>query len=89
MSYIPKTCPLCGANLDPGESCDCQEAVISVRGKAYFLDENMRLEPTFMVGENGQMALMGVDLASGHDFLSKKFNISEKDLETSNNAGEQ
>lgn len=18
------TCPLCGANLDPGESCDCQ-----------------------------------------------------------------
>lgn len=19
------TCPLCGANLDPGESCDCQE----------------------------------------------------------------
>lgn len=19
------TCPLCGANLDPGESCDCQK----------------------------------------------------------------
>lgn len=19
------TCPLCGANLDPGEACDCQE----------------------------------------------------------------
>lgn len=19
------TCPICGANLDPGESCDCQE----------------------------------------------------------------
>lgn len=20
-----RTCPCCGANLDPGESCDCQE----------------------------------------------------------------
>lgn len=23
MAYF-KTCPLCGANLDPGELCDCQ-----------------------------------------------------------------
>ena len=23
MNY--KTCPLCGSNLDPGESCDCQK----------------------------------------------------------------
>lgn len=23
MSFY-KTCPHCGANLDPGESCDCQ-----------------------------------------------------------------
>jgi len=22
---IFKTCPLCGANLDPGETCDCRE----------------------------------------------------------------
>ena len=22
---IYKTCPLCGSNLDPGESCDCQK----------------------------------------------------------------
>lgn len=21
-----QTCPYCGANLDPGESCDCEEA---------------------------------------------------------------
>lgn len=21
------TCPLCGANLDPGEQCDCKEKV--------------------------------------------------------------
>lgn len=24
MSFY-KTCPYCGANLDPGESCDCKE----------------------------------------------------------------
>ena len=24
MSYY-YTCPICGANLDPGEQCDCQE----------------------------------------------------------------
>ena len=24
MSYY-KTCPLCGANLDPGEVCECKE----------------------------------------------------------------
>lgn len=23
MDYVPRTCPLCGANLDPGESCNC------------------------------------------------------------------
>jgi len=23
MSYIPKKCPDCGANLDPNETCDC------------------------------------------------------------------
>lgn len=23
MSYTPRRCPLCGAYLDPGESCDC------------------------------------------------------------------
>lgn len=22
---IYKTCPICGANLDPGERCDCNE----------------------------------------------------------------
>lgn len=27
MSYY-RTCPLCGAHLDPGESCDCVEREI-------------------------------------------------------------
>lgn len=28
MSKVPyyHTCQLCGANLDPGESCDCQDS---------------------------------------------------------------
>ena len=26
MGYF-NPCPLCGANLDPGEKCDCQDAV--------------------------------------------------------------
>ena len=25
MEYY-RTCPICGAHLDPGEKCDCQEA---------------------------------------------------------------
>lgn len=24
MAYY-RTCPLCGSNLDPGESCDCED----------------------------------------------------------------
>lgn len=27
MSY--KTCPYCGAHLDPGETCDCREEKIA------------------------------------------------------------
>ena len=27
MSY--KTCPYCGAHLDPGETCDCREEEIA------------------------------------------------------------
>ena len=24
MTYVPNTCPECGASLDPGERCDCE-----------------------------------------------------------------
>ena len=36
MSYIPKTCLDCGANLDPGERCDCEDSaeIDSFRGIA-------------------------------------------------------
>ena len=32
MSYFT-TCPDCGANLDPGEKCDCQQAVKKIKKK--------------------------------------------------------
>ena len=32
MSYY-RTCPDCGANLDPGERCDCQVPVKQVLNK--------------------------------------------------------
>ena len=25
MSYYSRTCPHCGAHLDPGERCDCRD----------------------------------------------------------------
>ncbi len=42
------TCPLCGANLDPGESCDCQEKKEQ---------ENQRMQSIMRVGKDGQMQM--------------------------------
>ena len=33
MSYF-RTCPHCGANLDPGEACDCQDKERAAQGAA-------------------------------------------------------
>lgn len=35
MSYY-KTCPHCGAHLDPGESCDCTVAQVCTEARAAF-----------------------------------------------------
>lgn len=35
MSYY-RTCPLCGANLDPGEICECRE-IQNKKEKSYIL----------------------------------------------------
>lgn len=43
-----KTCPLCGSNLDPGESCDCQEEKEQDRRKA---------QSMMKVGRDGQMQM--------------------------------
>ncbi len=34
MSYF-WTCPHCGANLDPGEHCDCQEQEGGINGNNF------------------------------------------------------
>ena len=43
-----KTCDLCGANLDPGENCDCKERKEK---------EIKRMEGMFRTEKNGQMQL--------------------------------
>ena len=35
MSYY-RTCPHCGANLDPGESCDCTISQVCTEARAVF-----------------------------------------------------
>ena len=35
MSYF-KVCPSCGANLDPGESCDCTISQVCTEARAVF-----------------------------------------------------
>ncbi len=35
MSYY-RTCPHCGANLDPGESCDCTISQVCAEARAVF-----------------------------------------------------
>ena len=35
MSYY-RTCPHCGANLDPGESCDCTLTQVCAEARAVF-----------------------------------------------------
>lgn len=35
-----RTCPDCGASLDPGEKCDCQE-----EKKQDFFDRHLKMDP--------------------------------------------
>ena len=43
-----RTCPDCGANLDPGEECDCR------REKEL---ERQKMQSMFAVGNGGQMQM--------------------------------
>jgi hypothetical protein len=46
------------------------------------------LDPTWrLVGDH--RVLVGIDLASALDFMSKEFNLHEENLEATNHAGEQ
>lgn len=57
MSYW-RTCPICGAHLDPGEPCDCQDIKKSAPGATNTGDgkgcEENKIMPTAIVaGEKG------------------------------------
>ena len=41
MAYY-RTCPLCGANLDRGEKCECQE---EKEKKKEFFSQHLKMEP--------------------------------------------
>lgn len=43
------TCPICGANLDPGESCDCQEEREI---------ERQKMQSMLKVGKGGQIQML-------------------------------
>lgn len=47
MAYY-KICPRCGAHLDPGEPCDCED---EKKKREEFFEENLQVVP-----ETGQMA---------------------------------
>ena len=38
------TCPLCGANLDPGEKCECKEEEFSARSEIRDSESPVQLE---------------------------------------------
>lgn len=48
------TCSVCGANLDPGEPCDCQNEKEQ---------ERLKMQSRFRVGKNGQMQMCFVQEA--------------------------
>ena len=59
MSYY-RVCPFCGANLDPGETCECKST--TERNKSKF-------EQITTVAEDGQMVLGGFE----NEGFSKRF----------------
>ncbi len=46
-----ETCPLCGANLDPGEPCDCQEE------KELEGERLRRIQGMLKAGKDGQLRM--------------------------------
>lgn len=42
------TCPLCGANLDPNESCDCQDEKEQ---------DKQNIQKMLMIGKGGQIRM--------------------------------
>ena len=57
-----RTCPYCGASLDPGERCNCQEEKERVQD---FLSKHLTVDP-----EDGQLVFI---LEGRDDHESKSF----------------
>ncbi len=51
-------CPYCGASLDPGEKCDCQEEKEQKRKR---IEESL---PQFKVEKGGQLIWCDLELVS-------------------------
>lgn len=59
MSKQYHTCPDCGANLDPGEPCDCQSPLFRLESGIQELTHLCAIKPnTIMVGEQHYDVLM-------------------------------
>ncbi len=54
MSFY-RTCPNCGAHLDPGERCDCEDARFAKQEKRW--KERDRLEAALIEEKNGQLRM--------------------------------
>lgn len=53
------TCPLCGANLDNGEKCDCEG---EKEKRQEFFSRNLKTEPG-----GGQLSFVFDGMESGHE----------------------
>ncbi len=52
------TCPFCKANLDPGETCDCQEEAGQEDGKGCGKGDAARqIRKMLVVGRGGQLRM--------------------------------
>ncbi len=56
MSYY-HTCPICGANLDPGERCDCKEVRQPISDQGIF---------AFDMAQNGDCPVLTIGRHTGN-----------------------
>lgn len=65
MGTYFRECPRCGANLDPGERCDCSTREPAAERETARTARERPPERAYF-----RPAVIGVDLASGSDFTA-------------------
>lgn len=65
MGTYFRECPRCGANLDPGERCDCSTSEPAAERETARTARARPPERAYF-----RPAVIGVDLASGSDFTA-------------------